>query len=184
MLAFADVLAVIGAVVSVATVFNGNVETAFWAGVFTPIWLVLAKLHGLYDRDHRTLRHLTVDEAPSIFLWALTGTAATGLFLLLTPVGAVDIATAFRMGLVAALGAFVLRACARLLWRRITPRERTMIVGTGALADATRRKLELFPDIHVQLVANGHFNFNGGGGPLPNVDRIILASQSIEEDTI
>ena len=184
MLAFADAFAVIFAIVAFATVLNGKVETAFWAGVFVPAWLVLAKLHGLYDRDHRALRHLTVDEAPSIFLWALTGTAATGLFLLLTPAGAVDIATVFRLGLVAALGAFVLRACARLLWRRITPRDRTMIVGTGALADATRRKLELFPDIHVQLVANGHFDLNGGGGPLPNVDRIILASQSIEENTI
>ena len=30
--------------------------------------------------------------------------------------------------------------------------ERTLIVGSGAIAEATRRKIELFPDIHVQLV--------------------------------
>jgi hypothetical protein len=27
------------------------------------------KLAGLYDRDHRTLRHLTVDELPWLLVW-------------------------------------------------------------------------------------------------------------------
>ena len=38
-------------------------------------------MQGLYDRDHRTLRHLTADEIPRILLWVVTGTAATMLIV-------------------------------------------------------------------------------------------------------
>ena len=56
----------------------------------SPVWLLLAKLHALYDHDHRVLRHLTVDELPSLTMWATTSTALFALFLAVTlrrPVG-------------------------------------------------------------------------------------------------
>ena len=47
-----------------------------------PVWIVLAKLAGLYDRDQRTLRHLTVDEIPWLAVWTLSSTAVlTGLLM-------------------------------------------------------------------------------------------------------
>ena len=39
-----------------------GLPTAVWSLGYLPVWVVAAKLFGLYDRDHRTLRHLTVDE--------------------------------------------------------------------------------------------------------------------------
>ena len=36
---------------------------AFWALVLLPAWIVIAKLIGLYDRDHAAIRHLTVRRA-------------------------------------------------------------------------------------------------------------------------
>ena len=44
----------------------GGHDQALWALLFLPAWLVLAKLLGLYDRDHRALRYLTVDDIPLI----------------------------------------------------------------------------------------------------------------------
>ena len=41
-------------------------ERAIWLLAFLPVWILVAKLAGLYDADHRALRHLTVDEAPAI----------------------------------------------------------------------------------------------------------------------
>lgn len=184
MLAVADGVAVLATVIALPVLFGASLDTTFWAAVVLPIWLVLAKLHGLYDRDHRALRHLTVDEAPSIFLWAMTATAVTALLSLPTPSATIETSVAFRMWLLAAVGAFTLRGIVRVVWRRISPPETTMIIGTGALADATRRKLKLFPDIHVRLIENGHVEVNAGDEPLPDVDRIILASQSIDEDAI
>jgi hypothetical protein len=41
-------------------------ERAIWLVAFLPIWILIAKLAGLYDADHRSMRHQTVDEAPAI----------------------------------------------------------------------------------------------------------------------
>ena len=116
-----------------------------------PIWIVTAKLAGLYDRDQRTLRHLTVDELPWLVVWALSSTAL--LTLLLVPFPALDLSSGDRLlvwGTALGLG-FVLRAGARALWRRVTPPQRVLIVGDGPLAQAVVRKLELFPDIHAEI---------------------------------
>src|SRR5215212_9449562 len=125
---------------------------SFWAATSVPLWLLLAKLHGLYDRDERVLHHLTVDELPSIAAWAVTGVAGTVAVLTLSPapiprLSAIVIATA-----VAGLAGVLLRAAARSLWRATTPPEGAMIVGSDGLARATRRKVDLFPDMHVRLV--------------------------------
>src|ERR687895_414251 len=50
--------------------------------------------------------------------------------------------------LVVVAGGLFLRAVARWIWRRTTPREVTAVVGDGELAEMIRRKLQLFPDMH------------------------------------
>jgi exopolysaccharide biosynthesis polyprenyl glycosylphosphotransferase len=188
MLALADASAALLVSISLATFLGGGVRLGLWSAFFLPLWIVLAKLHGLYDRDQRSLRHLTVDEIPNIFMWALTGTAAVSALLLLFPHDSLQISDALWMWLIAGSAAFVLRGTMRLLWRRIVPPENTIIVGTGPLAEATRRKLELFPDIHVVV--------GGAREELPaeelrahpdwadQTDRIILASQQLDEALI
>src|SRR4051812_27694487 len=52
-----------------------NHATGAWMLVIAPAWIPLAKLHGLYDADQRSLRHLTVDEVPRISAWAVSVTA-------------------------------------------------------------------------------------------------------------
>src|SRR4051812_2420175 len=69
MLALADVLALVAGCIFLGVVFNPDLETAAWALLITPLWLVVAKLNGLYDRDHIALRHLTVDELPALVFW-------------------------------------------------------------------------------------------------------------------
>ena len=56
-----------------------------WVLAPLPLWIVFAKLLGLYDRDHRSIRHLTFDELPAIAAWAVVGTAGLALLLPLTP---------------------------------------------------------------------------------------------------
>ncbi len=158
MLALADTIstaiAVAGAGLSVAE--------APWALVFLPLWLLLAKLVGQYDRDHEAIRHLTVDEVPRIVAWAAGGTAAVALLLPLTPAEALTAAGAGRMFLVAALSAFVLRGTARWVWRHVTPPERTAVIGEGELADAIERKAELYKDMHLRVV-DGPMPTSGDG---------------------
>ena len=79
MLAMADGTAALLAGLSLALSVNGTTVEALWGAVFAPAWILLAKVHGLYDGDQRTLRHLTVDDVPKVLVWALTGVAALGL---------------------------------------------------------------------------------------------------------
>ena len=127
---------------------------------FLPVWILIAKLAGLYDADHRSMRHLTVDESPSIFAWGLIGAVAAGLLGGLTPAGTM---TTVQLGLVAGItivADVALRVIARAVWRATTPRELVLIVGTDRLAHAMRRKVALFSDLHMEAV-------NGQPTPAP-----------------
>lgn len=187
MLALADVAA--GVLVSASlALFHDHLVAAFWAAAFIPAWVVLAKLHGLYDRDQRALRYLTVDELPKLCAWAATGTGTLLLFLLVTPAGSLGIETALRIWGVAVVAAFLLRSLARFVWRRITPPARTLIVGSGTVAAATRRKLELFRDINLSIVGERpELTLEDLRQPelwLGGIDRVIVATQSIEGDLL
>jgi exopolysaccharide biosynthesis polyprenyl glycosylphosphotransferase len=174
MLALADVTAAAAASIVIAS----STSHAFYALVLLPAWVVIAKLLGLYDRDHVAIRHLTIDEAPAIAAWAGIGIGGLALILPQTPAGSVEsAATAVAFG-VAAVGDLVLRGLARWLWRVTTDREVTAVVGDGSLAQMIRRKLELFPDMHLELLDDADsLPFDGLVG---KVDRVILAADSIE----
>ena len=186
LLALSDTLAV-GSVCLVVVAMTAP-DVGAWALVALPVWLVLAKLHGLYDRDHRSLRHLTVDETTSILSWSVSGTAATLLILYLCPTGAPGYLYALAMFGTAAFSAFTLRVGARALWRRISPRERALIVGSGRLADLTRRKLHLFTDMHIDAVEGGHSitveELQAGPAWLDHVDRVLVATSPIDEELV
>ena len=183
MLALGDLLAVAVAAVFVGLWGSGPTSSLLLV-LSAPIWIVTAKLAGLYDRDHRTLRHLTIDELPWLVVWTLSSTAL--LTLLLAPFPALDFSADDRLlvwGTVLGLG-FVFRASARGLWRRITPPEGVLIVGEGALAQAVVRKLELFPDIHAEVrsripnCAGLHEQIQAVIG---DVDRVVIACSELSE---
>jgi exopolysaccharide biosynthesis polyprenyl glycosylphosphotransferase len=183
MLALADVLAVAAAAILIGLEGSGP-GAALLLVVSAPIWIVTAKLAGLYDRDQRTLRHLTVDELPWIVMWALSSTAL--LTVLLVPFPALDPSADDRLlvwATVLGLG-FLFRAAARGLWRRVTPPQRVLIVGEGSLAQAVVRKLELFPDIHAQIhgriasCAQLHERLHELD---ENVDRVVVACSELNE---
>jgi len=161
-------------------------DVGAWALVSYPIWLILGKLHGLYDRDHTRLRHLTVDEVPSILSWAMSGTFATLVILYAAP-GAPGYFIALGMFATAAGCAFVLRVSARWLWRRVTPPERALIVGSGPLAELTRRKLRLYTDMHIDAVAGDHpvTAEEARSDPrLEEVDRVLVAATPLDDELV
>jgi exopolysaccharide biosynthesis polyprenyl glycosylphosphotransferase len=178
MLALADVFAALAATVAVAA----STEHVFWGLALLPGWVLIAKLLGLYDRDHVAIRHLTVDEISALAAWAGIGVGMLALVLPLTPSGSVEPVSVAIGFVVAGVGAFSLRGCARWLWRRTTPRERTVVLGSGGLARMIRRKLVLFPDMHLELV--------DGGEDLrmedvvDRVDRLIFASERMEPSEV
>src|SRR5215217_4828711 len=147
-------------------------EQAIWTVAFLPVWIVVAKLAGLYDADHRAMRHLTVDEAPAIMAWGVIGAALSGLLVQLTPADVPELGELAVIAGIAVGADLFLRVAARVLWRASTPRERAMIVGTGPLAHAMRRKIALFGDLHMEAVEPSDY----AGG----IDRVVLAHERID----
>ena len=91
--------------------------------VFLPLWPLVAKLLGLYDRDHRALRHLTADEVPGILAWVAIVTALVALLLPLTPAGSLGGLAIGGLFVAAAVAAIGLRSFTRWAWWRRTPPE-------------------------------------------------------------
>jgi exopolysaccharide biosynthesis polyprenyl glycosylphosphotransferase len=183
LLATADVLA--AAVASAIAISAAWVPA--WSFGFLPVWLLLAKLFGLYDRDQMTIRHLTFDELPRIAAWAAAGTAALGLFGYLAGVNPLTVGDAFAISLIVTALDVVLRGGSRWLWRQLTPPERTWVVGDGELGRAARRKVELFKDMHLELI-DGSQEMPAGDGDIAalvrGVDRIIVASEQVDVEWI
>jgi exopolysaccharide biosynthesis polyprenyl glycosylphosphotransferase len=186
MLALADA----GTATLVALLFlllGPGLRAAVGALLFLPAWILAAKLYGLYDRDHRALRHLTVDELPIVLTWAITCVAGLTLFLGITTLGSLSTTAAVRTLVIAVVSTLVLRGLARLMWRRLTPPERVLIVGSDRLTYSIRRKLKLFSDIHAVVVGECdsiESTLDDYPRGLANIDRVIVALGSIDEASI
>ena len=182
-LALADVTAVIVAA-GAFWASGASAEDAAAVVLFAPGWLLVAKACGLYDRDHRSIRWLTIDELGRIVGLAVGGTVALATVILVLGVNDLTASAQLRLWILVAASVFTFRVAARAIWRWVTPPERTLILGDGALADGTRRKLELFPDIHVEVVASREScrpDELRHDESLDRIDRVIVASPTLDE---
>jgi len=173
-LAAADIAAVLAAA-ALTGVLADHAEIVLAS---LPAQVLLAKLYGLYDRDHRRMRHLTSDELADIIAWAATGTLMVVALVAVFDNSDDPAAAAVGLAVATALLCAPLRALARGVWRASVPPERVLIVGSGAAAQATRRKLELFGDMHMQLV--------GVADPAPfagSVDAARVGLRAVRADT-
>ena len=187
MLACADIAAAFLWCSALGMASGGTVGQLAWSLGLLPVWVVIAKLLGLYDRDERPLRHTTIDEAESLVLWGVSGTFALVLLLQLTPAGRPEASTAVVAGVVATVAVFSLRALVRFLWRAATPPERVAIIGSTATRGAVKRKLELFRDLHMTVVEEHESTEIDGRTAsrlLGTVDRLVYAPASLDTEHV
>jgi exopolysaccharide biosynthesis polyprenyl glycosylphosphotransferase len=156
--------------------------------VYLPIWVVVAKLCGLYDRDQRELRHLTVDDVPTLLVWALVSVAGLAAFLQVAFGSSLTLAEGTRLALAAAALSFLLRSLVRTAWRSVTPPQQVGIVGNGREGVAVHRKLELFSDIHAEVVheqptLTSH-ELEGPPAWLQRIDRVIVVSSAVDDAVV
>ncbi len=126
--------------------------TLFWAVLFTPAWILVLKLHGLYDNDHRRIRHSTLDELPSLISASALGTIVLDGLLALSPVGPLSPKSAIMVGIGALLACFVARAVLRFAWHRLTGVATGIVIGPAAMADVVARRIATHPEARLRLV--------------------------------
>jgi exopolysaccharide biosynthesis polyprenyl glycosylphosphotransferase len=172
---------VIGTSVSYLLVSNPPVHASSiaWSAVFGPAWILVMKLQGLYDQDHRRIRHSTLDELPAFFAAVVIGTVVIGVLTRITPAPYVSGTT---LGVLAATAFVVgasLRGLIRHIWHARRPPEKSALVGSGAAMRRLSRRIETHPEVHLSLIGyfgdeqDSHSNANGGNGHITR-----LGSQS------
>jgi exopolysaccharide biosynthesis polyprenyl glycosylphosphotransferase len=124
----------------------------FWAMLFSPIWVVVVKVHGLYDKDHRRIRHSTLDELPSLVSTSVVGVLVLDGLLALSPAGPLDPISAIAVGVGAFAGSFVLRGALRFLWHRLTPLATGIVIGPPEAVDIVARRVSTHPETRLALV--------------------------------
>jgi exopolysaccharide biosynthesis polyprenyl glycosylphosphotransferase len=153
LLAASDWIALLGALCLVtATTSTTDVATLFWAVLVSPAWILVIKLHGLYDNDHRRIRHSTLDELPSLVSASVLGTLVLDGLLALSPVGPLSPTSAIGVGLGALVGSFVLRGVLRFLWHRLTGLASGLVIGPAAAVDMVARRVSTHPETRLRLV--------------------------------
>ena len=135
-----------------ASTATTDIATLFWAVLFSPAWLLVVKLHGLYDNDHRRIRHSTLDELPSLVSASVLGTLVLDGLLALSPVGPLSPTSAITVGLGALAGSFVSRGVLRFLWHHLTGLAAGIAVGPAAAVDMVARRISTHPETRLLLV--------------------------------
>src|ERR1700759_4479629 len=153
LLALGDWTALIAALLVVtATTSSTNVADLFWAVLFSPSWIFVIKLHGLYDNDHRRIRHSTLDEVPSLVSATVLGTLVLDGLLAISPVGPLSPKSAIALGVGTLIGSFVLRGVLRWVWHRATPMALGIVIGAPATVDTVARRVMTHPETRLHLV--------------------------------
>jgi len=153
LLATGDWLAIVASLcVATMATTTTDVGTLFWAVLFTPAWILVLKLHGLYDNDHRRIRHSTLDELPSLVSASALGAIAIDGLLALSPVGPLSAGSAVLVGVGALGGCFVVRAVLRFAWHRLTGVATGVVIGPAVAADLIARRIATHPEARLRLV--------------------------------
>ena len=118
-----------------------------------PLWVLLARIYGLYDRDEERTDHSTVDDVVGVFQVVTLGTWS---FLVITHLVGLPYPNLGRLvvfWLLAVILIPLLRAGSRAVGRRQSAyMQNVIIVGSGYVARKLAEKIEKHPEYGLRVV--------------------------------
>jgi exopolysaccharide biosynthesis polyprenyl glycosylphosphotransferase len=153
LLAFGDSVSLLAAA-AIAAALSSSLETSdlLWVLIFTPAWILVLKIHGLYDRDHRRIRHSTLDEFSTLISACAIGTLVLYGLLGLSAAGSPDADAAVLIGSIAYLLTVLSRSAVRAGWHALTGMSVGLVVGSGRAAEVIARRVAIHPEARLSLV--------------------------------
>lgn len=146
----AQVLSATASWTAAATATNG--ELALFAAAL-PVWVVLAKLYGLYDNDEERTNHSTVDELVGVFHTVTIGAWMFFVAVITTSAAVPNLAELISFWALGVAYVVFARAGARALARRRPAYlQNAVIVGAGTVGQLVAHKLLQHPEYGVNLV--------------------------------
>jgi exopolysaccharide biosynthesis polyprenyl glycosylphosphotransferase len=196
LLALADWIALATAL-AVGTAYGLEGEVFRWSLILSPSWILVLKLHGLYDHDHRRIRHSTLDELPTLVAASALGMLALNGLLALSPAGAMAASSAIPVAAIALAASLALRAGLRLAWHHLIGMANGVAIGSSAAAEIIARRVAIHPEARLQLVgylgpaangsASGALPRLGGVHDIPAVarehavERVVVAEDDMSD---
>jgi exopolysaccharide biosynthesis polyprenyl glycosylphosphotransferase len=179
-------------------------DNLFWSILIVPVWVFVAKLQNLYDRDDRRIQHRTTEEFPSLLSTAAITVVVAKAISEILPIPVFSSAAVIVIGGVAVMIAFVLRSLVRSLYRAVADPENTIIIGAGPKAALVSKRLKAESAQGIQLsgfVAQSAVDGEGQPvnldadyfGPIENLDaiarehgisRVVIADDSLDSRAI
>jgi exopolysaccharide biosynthesis polyprenyl glycosylphosphotransferase len=133
-------------------VISPDLEIAFFA-LALPLWIGLAKLYGLYERDEERADHSTVDEVFGVVNLVTVGMWCVFVTSWVTGLADPDLGRLISHWVLAVLLVIAARGAARTLCRRSASYvQNTVIVGAGSVGQLIARKVLQHPEYRLQLV--------------------------------
>jgi exopolysaccharide biosynthesis polyprenyl glycosylphosphotransferase len=203
LLAAADIGAMTVALAFVAIVDGQRI--AFHLGswlVLLPVWVLLFKAYGLYDRDGKRVSHSTVDDMPWIFHALVTGTIFFWVLLAAVPELRLKLGASALLVGSGFIAVFVCRAAVRAAAVRALPPERVLFVGGGAIANLLAEKIRSHPEYGLDPIGYIDSLDHGSSALAWNVpylgaieqlrmlcheqgvQRIVVASPAVDDDEV
>jgi exopolysaccharide biosynthesis polyprenyl glycosylphosphotransferase len=201
LLALADLGGILIALLVASVGFGGHRQELLWALPLLPLWIVVFKAYGLYDRDTKRISHATVDDLPWIVHGVLLGSLLMLLYFhLFTPHG-FDLGDLAVFTVAASLAVAVLRALSRRIGVSLLRPERVLLVGDDARIATLARKLRAHTEYGVEVI--GLIGCSDGDRPpdlpllgsvggldLPQlvaehaVERLVVAHEDFDEGAL
>jgi exopolysaccharide biosynthesis polyprenyl glycosylphosphotransferase len=149
-LVLADAVAVVFATFVVMVVFSfSQSEFTPWVLAYVPLYALLAKMAGLYDRDQFVLHKTTLDEAPTLV-------AAAAIFALsiegLQAIQYTGGSHPLPLWAILTVTLIATRALVRFVVVRHTASERVVVVGDASTTALIRRRLSHDPSLNATVV--------------------------------
>jgi exopolysaccharide biosynthesis polyprenyl glycosylphosphotransferase len=165
-----------------------------------PLWILLARIHGLYDRDEERTDHSTVDDVVGVFQVVTLGTWGFLVITHVTGLPSPNLARLVLFWVLAIVFVPILRALSRAVGRRqATYIQNVLVVGTGYVARLLADKIEKHPEYGLRVVgfvdrddrlavASGQTHLVGSTDDLPElvqkygVQRVAIAFSTDSHD--
>ncbi|HEY7151534.1 MAG TPA: sugar transferase [Solirubrobacterales bacterium] len=193
-LAAADVLGVVVAMAIALLVLTHHQAGFLWGLALLPVWVLIFKTYGLYDRDLKRISHRTLDDLPWIFHAVLMGSLLLFAYYRLLNANGVELRHIASFGVIALVTISVARALARRASVSALSPEPVVLMGDAPELASLATKLETCSQYGVQPV--GPISLSSSPeGPTVNgeldeaverdgAERIVVAREDFEEDAL
>jgi exopolysaccharide biosynthesis polyprenyl glycosylphosphotransferase len=201
LLAAGDVLALAAVQTVVFVVVGGSPGAGqmLWAVPALPLWVVLFKAYGLYDRDIKRISRSTLDDAPWVFHAMLVGSLLLWLYFRAVPARDVVAKELLAIAAASMVAVLVVRGLTRRAAKRLLGTGRVLLVGDGPQIDLIARKMRAHPEYGVApvgVLAAGPTRHRPSGPPVlgrlesddlarvateHGIDRVVVSHADLDE---